>query len=69
MEAISPESMEKFATAMKEAPVLRLKETLSNQAAIDNISVETISKMEKLLVASAGNGGCFIGCWSSKETQ
>lgn len=60
--SISPASMEKFAAAMKETPVLLLREALTMQPAIDQISTETIDKMDKLIKAAAGNGGCFIGC-------
>ena len=62
MEAISPESMEKFASAFKEAPILRLREVIAMQPAIDKIDVETIDKMAKLVKDSIASGGCGIGC-------
>lgn len=63
VEAISPESMEKIATAMKEAPAARLREALTLEAAITALKPEDVDKISQLVEASRGNGGCFIGCW------
>ena len=63
VEAISPESMEKFAVAMKEAPISRLREILVMEPAIDKLSVETVDKMATLAKGIVANGGCGFGCF------
>lgn len=63
VEALSPESMEKFAEAMKEAPISRLREILVMQPAIDKLSVETVDKMTKLVKGIVADGGCGFGCF------
>lgn len=67
VEALSPESMENFANAMKEAPILRFREAIKSHAEVGKIPSDTVDKIDKLLRAAAGNGGCFIGCWSKAQ--
>lgn len=62
VEALSPESMEKFAAAMKEAPILRLREILTMQPAIDKLPIDSVDKMARLAKAIVADGNCGNGC-------